>query len=121
MPYVDKISKQLIDDEISVQTVTPTDVKGISKSEFNLVKRAKIISDTLQTDGDLNFIITRICLEYLNKIGTARGKAGYAEQARIVAAMECAKLEFYARRLRPYEEMCIIKNGDIDGYEEGTF
>lgn len=57
--------------------------------------------------GDLNYLLTMICLKYL---GT---KPNYQRYSEVVSALECAKLEFYARRVRPYEDEKIKENGDV--------
>ena len=63
---------------------------------------------TPQTAGELNYVLTRICHTYLEEAGER-----YATYAEIVSALECAKLELYARFVRPYEDRKILDNGDV--------
>lgn len=57
--------------------------------------------------GELNYVITRLCM-------IASGpNPNYAKFNQIVGVLECAKLEFYARRIRPYEDSKIATNGDL--------
>jgi hypothetical protein len=57
--------------------------------------------------GELNFLITKLCLEYLD------GKESYTDYNEVIGALECCKLEFYARKVRPYEDVKILENGDV--------
>jgi len=57
---------------------------------------------------ELNYVITSICIEYLN----TKGK-NYQAVNDIVGALEGAKLEFYRRIAAPYEDMKIKQNGDV--------
>ena len=60
------------------------------------------------SNGELNYLMTQLGLLYLKRHGTS-----YNTISDVVKAMECAKLEFYARVARPYEqEKCQI-NGDV--------
>lgn len=58
--------------------------------------------------GELNYMITTECLNYLNKHGKS-----YMVINDIVGALECAKLEFYRRLVAPYEDTKIAENGDV--------
>ena len=60
------------------------------------------------TDGDLNYALTVVVQEWMT-----RQAPGYATIARAVAALECAKLELYARVARPYEDQKMLQNGDV--------
>jgi hypothetical protein len=57
--------------------------------------------------GDLNYAITRLVLEYLPTT------PHYADYNSVVGVLESAKLEFYARMVRPYEDKKIKENGDV--------
>lgn len=58
--------------------------------------------------GDLNYMITKICDEYLERKGLR-----YHYINDIVGALECCKMEFYRRIAAPYENQKIIENGDV--------
>ena len=60
------------------------------------------------TPGELNYVFTRVALDYLEREGTT-----YAAIAEIVSAFECAKLEFYRRVAAPYEDVKCRENGDV--------
>ena len=60
------------------------------------------------SNGELNFLITCLGQLYLKKHGTS-----YNTISDVVKAMECAKLEFYARVARPYEDSAKDRNGDV--------
>jgi hypothetical protein len=59
------------------------------------------------TDGQLNYIITRLLL---NNIG---GNLNYAEVNKTMGVLECVKQEFYRRVAGPYEDKKIAENGDV--------
>lgn len=65
----------------------------------------------LDNVGQLNYMITTLCLNYL-KYKERR----YSHVNAVVGAMECAKLELYRRFAAPYEDEKIKENGDIEGY-----
>ncbi len=58
--------------------------------------------------GDLNYIITRLLVDWLEKRGLS-----YAALADVVTVLETAKLEFYRRVGAPYEDGKIAENGDV--------
>lgn len=60
-----------------------------------------------QTPGELNFVITKMCVDYLGE--TPR----YANINEVVGVLECAKLEAYRRIAQPYEDIACATNGDV--------
>lgn len=76
-------------------------------------RKTVLLGADAENSGDLNFLITEICQEYLNKYGKA-----YTTINDIVGALEGAKLEFYRRIAAPYEDTKIVENGDVYGPEE---
>lgn len=60
--------------------------------------------------GELNYMITMCIVKYL-----ASHELNYATINDIVGALEGAKLEFYTRIARPYEDVKIHTNGDVYG------
>lgn len=61
-----------------------------------------------ETPGELNYAITQLVVDYLR-----RHKPNYATLNEIIGALESAKLEFYSRVVRPYEDTKIQQNGDV--------
>lgn len=59
------------------------------------------------TAGELNFLITKIILEFLEATPT------YASYNEVIGVLECCKLEMYRRAVGPYEDTAIEKNGDV--------
>lgn len=57
--------------------------------------------------GELNFLITDLCLRYWTK-----SPQNYQALNDIMGALEGAKQEFYRRKAVPYEEIKIRENGD---------
>jgi hypothetical protein len=62
----------------------------------------------VQTEGELNYCIYKLATLHVGRIGES-----YANLARCGSAMEHAKLEWYRRRLAPYEDQKIAQHGDI--------
>ncbi len=57
--------------------------------------------------GELNYVISRL----LNSAFAANQR--YAEANKLLGVMEAAKLEFYRRKVAPYEDEKILENGDV--------
>lgn len=81
-----------------------------SKEELNLV--TDVMYDSVLSrgisNGELNYLITCLCLLYINRHGKS-----YNTLSDVVKALECAKLEFYRREVAPYEDKKIEQNGDV--------
>ena len=60
------------------------------------------------SNGELNYLMTRLALAYIYQHGTS-----YNTLSDVIKAFECAKLEFYRRHVVPYEDKKIIQNGDV--------
>ena len=57
--------------------------------------------------GELTYVLYRACLDYLPS------GARFADYSEVMAALECAKLEFYRRHVAPYEDTKIAESGDV--------
>ena len=62
--------------------------------------------DEVTTDGQVNFVITRI-------IDRVYGKGGYESLNRAIGVLECCKMEFARRRLFPYEDKKCKEHGEV--------
>jgi len=62
----------------------------------------------ISTAGDLNYVLTIICDEYLKN----KGKC-YQNINEVIGVMECMKQEFYRRVVAPYEDQKIKENGEV--------
>lgn len=58
--------------------------------------------------GELNFVFTAIANEYW-----ACNGRNYQAFNDIIGALEGCKLELYRRRVAPYEDDAILRNGDV--------
>lgn len=80
--------------------------------------RARIAAESLsgilepQTPGELNYLVTVLCTNYLDVFGRS-----YTNFNAVVGALECVKLELYRRRIAPYEDNKIEENGDVGSRE----
>lgn len=70
--------------------------------------KIKGIEELPQTSGELNYTFTYFINWYLNQKGES-----YQTYNDIIGALEGAKLELYARKVRPYEDIKIKENGDV--------
>lgn len=64
-----------------------------------------------QTAGELNYLFTKISLDYLNAWQDTQSK--YQNYNDVIGALEACKLEFYRRAVAPYEDKKIEENGDV--------
>jgi hypothetical protein len=83
MPYITRLQKDRLNKDI------------ISKS-------------TTQSLGELNYVITKLCLDYLSRAGV-----NYTSINSVVGMLESAKLEFYHRIIADYKDDKIEENGDV--------
>ena len=77
---------------------------------IDAARRAELAAGAVPTNvGELTYKITAVVCEYRE----TRGEMRYVDHAEIIAALECAKLEYYRRVVEPYENTKIVKNGDV--------
>lgn len=62
-----------------------------------------------ESAGDLNYLITKLLLEYIDE----KGGMSYTVVNEVVGVLECAKLELYRRLAAPYEDEKRELNGDV--------
>lgn len=70
--------------------------------------KERVRGDGPKNAGELNFAITELILEYLDRKGLR-----YQNINDIVGALEGAKMEFTRRITNPYEDQKIKDNGDV--------
>lgn len=61
-----------------------------------------------QSEGELNYTLTKICDEYLRYKGV-----NYPTINAVIGALECCKQELYRRVAAPYEDAAMERNGDV--------
>lgn len=67
-----------------------------------------VAMNQINTSGELNYAITEILINYLNRKGIS-----YTNMNEVVGVLECAKLELYRRMIASYENIKIEENGDV--------
>ena len=82
-------------------------IKPVDRVKFDSAIE-KLQSQELTSEGELNYILTRVCHLYLEEWGWY-----YRSINSIVGALECCKLELYRRIAAPYEDNKIQENGDV--------
>ena len=83
MPYINHINRNLFDSHIEK------------------------LSDAVVVPGELNYIFTRLCDNYIND------KKCYDSINAAIGALECAKQELYRRVAAPFENEKWHSNGDV--------
>lgn len=78
------------------------------KQEYREALRPRT-KDVPESTGELNFQITCLLYDYMRVHGR-----NYKVMNDIIGAIEGAKLEFYRRKVAPYEDQMIKVNGDLD-------
>lgn len=86
MPYITQRSRDIIEED----------------------NRIGKLFEVVDTIGDLNYIFTRLCQEYLKRSGEH-----YSTYNELVGVLECCKLELYRRKVSIYEDEKIEENGDV--------
>lgn len=61
-------------------------------------------------DGDLNYVLTKVALAWLTY---HQPPYNYSLRGRVLLAFEAAKLEYYERVMKPYEQQKRYLNGDV--------
>ena len=67
-----------------------------------------LIEAPITHPGELNYLVTMMCLSYIDDNGES-----YETLNAIVGALECDKLEFYRRAVSVYEDEKKKMNGDV--------
>lgn len=71
-------------------------------------RRGELQVDSPKDAGELNYLLTMVCLKYLENNGKC-----YQTMNDIIGALEGCKLEFYRRTVAPYEDIKANTNGDV--------
>jgi hypothetical protein len=66
-----------------------------------------ILGEQIHTAGELNYVISKICLEFL------KYNKNYQRMNDIMGALTGVQLELYRRVTAPYEDLKIAESGDI--------
>jgi len=64
-----------------------------------------------ESAGELQFMIAILIREFM-----ANTEWRYQDMNNVMGALAGAQQEFYRRVVAPYEDECILRNGDIPGY-----
>lgn len=66
------------------------------------------LAGSVQNEGELNYCIYKLSCYLAERMG-----ASYTNLSLCSSAMEHAKLEWYRKKLAPYEDEKILEHGDI--------
>ena len=84
-------------------------IKQDDRKVWDIWLSHKVRPQNILQAGTSNYIITKLCLHFLNRKGEC-----YDTYNTIIGVLECAKQEFYRRRISDYEEIKIKLNGDVE-------
>lgn len=73
--------------------------------------RARVDKEGPSTPGELNYALTKVIENYI--LGVSPDTLHYVDINDVIGAIEGAKLEFYLRIARPYEDIKSNENGDV--------
>lgn len=82
------------------------------KLDPNIEDLQKKLLDLGATDGDLNYVITRLVAFYFCN------ETRYHMISRVSGVLDNVKEEFYRRLANPYEASAMNRNGDIPEFKE---
>lgn len=83
-------------------------IKADDKCKFNpIFNTIKLADIRIENCGQLNYLITSLCLKYLGDLGEK-----YQTYNDIMGALTGAQLEIYRRKISSYEDLKISENGD---------
>ncbi len=71
-------------------------------------KLALVWQDYIASPGELNYVLTKVCIDYIEEKGVS-----YWVYNDVMGALECAKLEMYRRVVADYEDLKKEENGDV--------
>ena len=80
----------------------------IEQGRRNALLEPDPLADFPDTPGELNFLISHLCAQYVKNNGLR-----YQQINDVLGALEGAKQEFYRRVAVPYEDKKIQENGDV--------
>jgi hypothetical protein len=98
MPYIKK------EDREKLENVTDKEI-GVIAYNGKIFQ----LSEAIETEGELNYTITRLCHLFLKRKGEK-----YSTYNTLIGVLECAKLELYRRKVAIYEDKKIIENNDVE-------
>jgi hypothetical protein len=82
-------------------------IKVEDKKRFNKMFQ-ELLEEAPKTAGELNYILTNICLVYLEDMGVK-----YQTYNDIIGVLECCKQELYRRKIAEYENKKRDENGEV--------
>ena len=74
----------------------------------NLIPHIDELSKMIEHDGMLNYTITRLCHNWIIKVGKK-----YTRLNQVIGVLQCASMEFYRQLASPYEDIKKAENGPV--------
>lgn len=84
-------------------------IKKEDRIKFQQILDIIHFDELVQNEGELNYLISSICVTYLNQKGFK-----YAVMNQIIGVLDLVEKEFYRRLVAPYENKKIKENGDLN-------
>ena len=73
---------------------------------IHVSKRAELADKKPENVGELNYIISQYCINYLRE-----SKLNYEAYNSVIGVLACVQQELYRRLVSKYEDECIAKHG----------
>lgn len=105
MPYIKEDNRSALD--LGIGTMVEHIKSNIDKAWQTQISD----EDFCHMLGDINYSISRIIAQLMG------GEISYSKIAMITGVLENVKQEFYRRAAAPYEDIKIVKNGDIKEFK----
>lgn len=83
------------------------------KARARLDADVDALLEKLQTDGELNYAITRLVDGFVKRLAGAGKRPTYHDYLIGLGTFRAAGAEFYRRRVAPYEDQKAAENGDV--------
>jgi len=99
MPYIKPERRQKIDNDVASLLAT---LDELHQDDGNALKTGMTF-----VGGDLNYALSRIIWTLFE------ARKNYATAAELVATLDCVKMEFYRRKVAPYEDEKAEQHGDL--------
>ncbi len=82
-------------------------IKFEDREKFNIYLEP--MTENINSKGDLTYCLYKLCCLYLKTMTKS-----YTTMSTLMSCLEDAKLEWYRKKMAPYEDQKILENGDVE-------
>jgi len=88
-------------------------IKNQYRSKINEIIAKLDNENSINNEGDLNYLITNICLCFTRRKGLS-----YSTINTVMGVLSCVAREYYRRLVSNYENKKIKENGDLEAFHQ---